>query len=70
MSFILTLFLYQQLHRFTSTRKELEKHTKEEEDDEEENKVKHNFDNLEVRKTTLQEKRKQESDLDPKNQND
>ena len=28
------------------------------------------FENLEVRKTILQEKRKQKSDLDPKNQND
>ena len=41
MSFILTLFLYQELYPFTSTRRELEHHGKEEERDE--NKVEHNF---------------------------
>ena len=41
MSFILTLFLYQELHHFTSTRRELERHAKEGEEDE--NKVEHNF---------------------------
>ena len=37
MSFILTLFLYQEFRPFTSIRRELEQHGKEEDDEEEEN---------------------------------
>ena len=46
MSFILILFLYQELHSFTSKRKELERRGKEGEEDE--NKVEHNFENFRI----------------------